>query len=335
MSIIKPLKGLDEGLEDNLRSFFQNTLSKFEILFCVADPKDPAAGLVRSLIEKFPHVDARLCIAGVEIGQNPKVNNIAKAYQEAKYDLIWISDSNIRLDAGDMEALLEDFYSEDVGMLTAAVSGKEPSTFAGALEAMFLNTFYSRWMRITEAANKPCVIGKCMIFKKSTADRFGGLKVLARFLAEDYMAGVATQQLGLKVKVSQVPAKQILGKLTFRQFWERHIRWGRIRKAQNMIAYVLEPLSNSVVSGLIGAFAFNTLFGVDPLYFWLGHMSLYLIYDFLVYATIEPWVPISFPILWIVRELLSFPLWFMSLLGKTVNWRGRKIVVEQGGTISG
>src|SRR5215208_5741085 len=58
LTIFKPLKGYDEGLEDNLRSFFRLDYPTFQLLFCVADDHDPAIAVVQRLMAEFPAQDA-------------------------------------------------------------------------------------------------------------------------------------------------------------------------------------------------------------------------------------------------------------------------------------
>ena len=54
VTIFKPLKGIDEGLEENLRSFFRLDYPVFQLLFGVADADDPAIAVVRRLLAEFP-----------------------------------------------------------------------------------------------------------------------------------------------------------------------------------------------------------------------------------------------------------------------------------------
>src|SRR5262245_36559699 len=55
VTIFKPLKGLDEELEENLRSFFHLDYPVYQLLFGVADANDPAIPVVRKLLAEFPN----------------------------------------------------------------------------------------------------------------------------------------------------------------------------------------------------------------------------------------------------------------------------------------
>lgn len=69
---------------------------QFELLFCIEDKLDQAIVAVNTLIEKYPKVTAQVFIGGSTVGVNPKINNMNRAYEASKYELILISDSGIR-----------------------------------------------------------------------------------------------------------------------------------------------------------------------------------------------------------------------------------------------
>ena len=99
VTIFKPLKGLDEGLEENLRSFFRLDYPEFQILFGVADRDDPSIAVVERLIGEFPDRDARLVVGTPAFGLNPKVENLAAMWPHRRHATVLISDSNVRVRA--------------------------------------------------------------------------------------------------------------------------------------------------------------------------------------------------------------------------------------------
>lgn len=62
VSILRPLKGMDLDLADNLRSSFEQRYPKFETIFSVADSNDPAIDIVEQLQKEYPDADCRLII---------------------------------------------------------------------------------------------------------------------------------------------------------------------------------------------------------------------------------------------------------------------------------
>lgn len=64
VSILRPLRGLDCNLYENLESSFQQRYpaAKFEIICSVAEEDDPAIRVVRTLMEAYPNVDASLIV---------------------------------------------------------------------------------------------------------------------------------------------------------------------------------------------------------------------------------------------------------------------------------
>ena len=64
VSILKPLAGLDEGLEANLRTFFTQDYPEFEILFAVRTAEDPAVEIVERLRAEFAQVPSETDLHG-------------------------------------------------------------------------------------------------------------------------------------------------------------------------------------------------------------------------------------------------------------------------------
>jgi len=62
VSILRPLKGLDANLYENLESTFTQEYPNFEIILSVADEQDQALPIARDLISKYPNINSRIII---------------------------------------------------------------------------------------------------------------------------------------------------------------------------------------------------------------------------------------------------------------------------------
>lgn len=326
LSVLKPLKGADSGLESNLEGFFHLEYSEYEILFSVASPDDPARAVLERLLRRYPLVPARLLIGETKLGPNPKVNNMGEAYLQARHDWLLISDSNVRVPPSylrDVVSCLE----PGVGAVTAVVAGTCGEGIGGRLETTFLNSFYARWMLIARGFGHPFIVGKSMLFRRSTMERFGGIRTLGRYIAEDYMAGQAIRRLGLGIRIMGRPIVQYVGTYSIAEFWSRHVRWGRIRKAQSPIAFFFEPLMGAVVSGVLLASAFGSLS------FFLVHLTLWSLFDLVLMYRMEGKLRPDCVPFWLLREILAVPLWIHIALGNSIRWRGNRLRILPGGLV--
>jgi ceramide glucosyltransferase len=106
VTIIRPAKGLEPALYECLASVFYQTYpkEKLTIYFCVESKQDPAYPILCQLVSDFPEFDARVFVEtddpylssdASNIGPNPKIRNVSRAYRETKGDIIWPLDCNI------------------------------------------------------------------------------------------------------------------------------------------------------------------------------------------------------------------------------------------------
>ena len=141
VTIFKPLKGLDEELEENLRSFFQLDYPCYQLLFCVADADDPAIAVVRKLLGEFPDHDAQLVVGCPAFGLNPKVESLAAMDRHRKHDVILISDSNVRARPSYLRETACYLAEPGVGLVTNLFAGVGEVHPGAVLENLQLNGF--------------------------------------------------------------------------------------------------------------------------------------------------------------------------------------------------
>jgi ceramide glucosyltransferase len=329
ISILKPLKGLDEGIKRNLESFFRLEYPKFELLFSVSEESDPVVPLVRELFLKYPNVKASLIVGAVNIGLNPKVNNLVRSYEASSYEAVLISDSNTRVDK-DFLRRMGNSFKPDVALLFSVVAGTGARGLGAQMDALALNTVYARGLILASAAGHSCVMGKAMILRKSVLNSFGGIRALGGTIAEDYLTGQLFHRAGHKVILHNDPIRQHMGWQSFGAYWQRTLRWGRIRKGHApFVFFFLEPLLTSVGSGLIGAAAFYIRLGVSPFIYFTVHMLAWAISDSLLIRSLGAVCSRRIWGAWLLRECVQLPLWLHTSLGSTVLWRGQRLGLRE------
>jgi ceramide glucosyltransferase len=114
ITIIRPIKGWEDGWYDCLASTFRQTYPRemMTICLCVASTDDPSYPFLVQLLKDFPEFDAHVLVEEQDpvlhgeaghaenLGPNPKVRNMSRAYREAKGDAIWIIDANVWVSSG-------------------------------------------------------------------------------------------------------------------------------------------------------------------------------------------------------------------------------------------
>jgi ceramide glucosyltransferase len=297
VTILRPLKGIDNEMDSCLTSAFLQDFPKFEIIFCVASEADPAIPVVRELITKYSHVDAKLMVGESQYGPNPKINNLAKGYEAAQYDIIWVLDSNVWVSPGTLARSVDAFYSHPsialVHHMPICVS-TDPSwrgNMGGKLDEMFMLTSHSKfYSAINTAALAPCVMGKSNLYRRSGLDRATGrehgqgIQVFAQYIAEDNMIADALWKSGGRTAMTSDSVIQPLGTVSFDGYISRRVRWLRVRRYMVLAATMLEPTTESIVCGVFGAFGVSVLVFSQPILFswtfFVVHMVIWCLADY-------------------------------------------------------
>ena len=123
ISILKPLRGLDDGLEGNLRAMAQQDYPNFEILFAAEALDDPALEVARRVQRQHPWVPMRLLVSNEPDTLNPKVANLMAMTRRARHEYILVSDSNVRPGPGYLRAIAAETADENVALVSSVLAG--------------------------------------------------------------------------------------------------------------------------------------------------------------------------------------------------------------------
>ena len=123
---MQPLCGVEAFSRETLASVFALDYPEYEILFCLADPDDPIAPLVRRAIVANPKVPARLLIGDDRVSGNPKLNNMVKGWKAAPARGWVVADSNVLMPPDYIQRLMARWRA-DTGIVCAPPIGARPS----------------------------------------------------------------------------------------------------------------------------------------------------------------------------------------------------------------
>ena len=328
VTVIRPVCGIDNYVEETLGTTFALAYPDVEILFCVASARDPVVPLVERLIAAHPG-RARLLIGDDRISENPKLNNIVKGWRAAAHDWIVIADSNVLMPADYIQRLLAASRG-DTGLVCSPPVGCRPEGFFAELECAFLNTYQARWQYFADTIGWAFAQGKTMLWRRDVLEAAGGIEALGLELAEDAAATKVVAAQGLRVRLVDAPFGQPLGYRRATEVWNRQVRWARLRRGSFPQYFMPEILSGGVPPILCAALlAFMLDLPVVPaagMFATLWYLAEYHL------ARVAGWhVSALSPLAWLLRDLLLPLLWFNGWRTAEFVWRGNAMrVVENG-----
>ena len=84
VSVIAPSRGLEPGLEDNIRALLEQKYPSYEVVFVLDDETDPALELINAVTSRTnnPSVEFKTVIAGPALNAGQKVHNLRMAVSE-------------------------------------------------------------------------------------------------------------------------------------------------------------------------------------------------------------------------------------------------------------
>jgi ceramide glucosyltransferase len=326
ITLLKPLKGLEEALESNLESFFeQDYPAPIQIIFATTDPDDDALPVARRVASRHPDIDVVFVLSDPNFGLNPKVSNLRGALDSAKYDLVWQSDANVRVGPDSLRRLASEMIASDASLLSSLVVGTGERSIGAALENLQLSAMITPSMCFAlRYFGVACVIGKSMLFRKSELAGLGGLERVKDVLAEDFFLGRMYEAAGKRVALSSTVAQNVNERAGIARFMARHARWLKMRAVIHRPAFVADVFGNPV--GL--AFVAVWISGFD-----LRAISAFIALAFVKTAT-DAWMlrrtrgePMRFRHLLLApfKDVLLLAIWPHAAVSRSIHWRGARL----------
>lgn len=224
---------------------------------------------VSLLVEEYdPLISSLEGRTGNELGPNPKIRNISRAYREAKGDIIWIIDCNVWISKGVAGRMVDRLMgylphgqhttpyrfvhqmplsvdipptSSDANTNTKSGSFISRALFLGGgrLDEMFMATSHAKFYGAINAVGvAPCIIGKSNMFRKSHLDKYTNPKYNKNLTAQE-----ANRGRGIDFFSSYICEDHLIGDLLWKAdipgFRHHGLVWGDL---------AIQPMSGTSIA---------------------------------------------------------------------------------------
>lgn len=335
VSILKPVSGLEDGLEENLASFVNLSDISYEMIISVAEADDPAIEVIERVRHRFPQSPFSLVVGGGTSGNvmNPKVERLMAAIGKARGEIIFISDSNVRVPSDFLARTIRAFDDPQVGCASNIFTAAGAKNFGATIESLYLLTFAAAGNALADAGEVPCVVGKSMAISRTALEKIGGLEGFSRHLAEDQAIGIAVTEAGYKLALSPVLVRNVIEKRSLRAAIDRQVRWAKIRYAFSKTTFTSEFLVNpfpfSLLACLVAIIAAPASLLALSIFSALTLLIRLLQAHGLARLTGAQntlWQILLMP----VQDCIQFGVTFIPYFSSEVNWRGHRARIGRG-----
>jgi ceramide glucosyltransferase len=324
VSLLKPLHGLEPDLETHLQSFFEQDYPEFEIIFCARTDQDAGLELARRVAARYPKIRSRFLCSGHAPYANAKVWSLERMQQAAAHRFFVVSDSDVSVDPGYLQAVMAPFSDERVGLVTCLYRGVGRN-FWSRLEAVGMSIEMSAGVVVAEMLEgMKFALGPTMVVRRECIEEAGGFRALGPYHADDFVLGNMIAAGGHRVVLSTHTIDHHVLNSSFLPSVLHQVRWMQSTRFSRPKGHMGTALTFSMPYGLLAAgFAVvlhrPLLGGLLLLWSWASRVALSALVGRLVVEEPRVW---QNAFLYPLRDLLGFCYWAASYVSNQVRWRG-------------
>jgi ceramide glucosyltransferase len=329
ISILKPLKGLDRGAYENFASFCRQEYPEYEILFAVSDEHDPAAPVVRRLMRDFPDTSIRLVVGGETNGTNNKVGKLCRLAEEARYPLLIITDSDVRVRPDYLRKVAAQFQDPNVGAVTALYRAIEAPSFGAIMDTMGSLSFSGSALAASSLEGLKFTMGSTAATTRERLAEIGGFAPLLDMHSDDYELGRRIAEKGYRVELTEDPVDMEFPSESLGDYLRHEQRWlvglRHIRPGGHFGLLMTQGVAWAAAAAILAS---SWTAGAAWIFAYLGVRS-FSGYVVGVWGLGDPVVRRK---LWLLplHDLFWFFLWLRSFTINRIEWRGLVFTLDKG-----
>ncbi len=329
ISILKPIRGLDRETYENYAGFCRQDYPEFEILFCVTDDQDPAIPVIEQIIRDFPERSIRLLIGSEPLGMSDKVNKLCRMAREARYDILLVSDSDVRVESVFLRAVITPFEDVEVGGVTCLYRGITDGSFAADIEAMGNSADFAPGVLVAWLLGEiDFMLGAVMATTKQHLAEIGGFESLVDYFCDDYELGNKLARAGHRVELSRFPVSIVYPQQSLAQAFRHQLRWNLSIRYSRPWGHFGLIFSQGLPWALIGA-AIAPSGAVA-----IAYIAAYFVFRIAMAAVVAGSAAMGDILvlkqIWLlpIRDAFAFTVWVASFFPQRIHWRDQEFYVR-------
>lgn len=250
MTLIKPVKGLDDAMEDSFRSIVgADPLKTLQIIVALESEDDPATPVARAFAARHPDRDILVAITGPSGPRMGKIHNMIEALPRAKHDDVLFSDADTCITAPLLADAARAFAEGADAVYAMPYHAAAPGLGGLWYMIAFNHAFCVPTALSADLGQLHSFAGAFMGYRTGALSRVGGLERFQNEIADDYAVGAAARAAGLRQVLLREPVLvSETGTGTSEAFW--HIaKWSSIIFWSFPAGYLLVIAMNPVLQG--------------------------------------------------------------------------------------
>ena len=334
VSILKPVRGMDSEAYENFASYCRLNYPDYEIIFAVSDPGDPVIPVIQKLQRDFPDMRIRLITSIERLGQNHKISNLYRLVKEAQYDLLVMTDSDVRVGPDYLRELVAPFSDPTVGAVTSFYRCMGGGTLASdlAMLGMCSDSLPTALIARKLEGGVQFAFGWTMATTKERLAEIGGWESMANHHSDDFELGNRIARLGHRVEIMREAVSVVFPRETIQELFRQELRWAIGLRNVRPLAYAGMIFTHGLPWALLAAFVALAA-GWKSLA--IAYVASYLVLRLSVAWAAGVWGLRDQTIaakLWLlpVRDAITSIVWVAGWLSDRIRWRGSEFRVKDG-----
>lgn len=330
VSNLKPIRGMDPGAYENFASFCRQDYPEYEIVFCVDGREDPVLPVIEKLMRDFPQRRIRVLFGSGRVATNDKVAKLARMASEAAYEVVVVSDSDVRVQPDYLRSVVAPLADPKIGAVTCFYIPEDDPTFAGRLQSMgMFSDFYAGILVDWQLEGVKFALGPTIATTRTRLTEFGGYESLENGPADDLLVGRLIAEHGHEVELLRYNVLAVADFQSMSDLIHKRLRWIVVMRHMRPWGHLGLLLTQGLPWSL-AAIAIHPTVAVA-----VGYLGAYLALRFAMTWMIGAWglkqqglwKKMPFIPAW---DALAFCIWVASFGRRSIRWRGSDYLLRDG-----